>query len=47
MLDPACVAEVANDKLSMEVIYGLSGICLVCGLIKLKEMYYGIGSRLG
>ena len=47
MLGPACVAEVANDRLSMEVIYGVSRICLVCGLIKLKEMYYGIGSKLG
>lgn len=46
MLGPSFVAEVANYKLSMEVIYGLSGFCLICGLIKLKEKYYGIGSRL-
>ena len=46
MLYPAYVAAAANDRLSKEVIYELSGFCLECGLIVLKGMYYGIGSRL-
>ena len=46
MLYPAYVAVTANGRLSKEVIYELSVFCSECGLIALKGMCYGIGSRL-